>query len=101
MLGERKGWAPWHSSAGTAFTQPMFLVNRSLSITDDKGKVQPVLAVSVPALDRGDWTINPDGTMDQTWKIRPDARWQDGHPLTADDFVFGWEILAERNLPSG
>lgn len=100
MLGERKGWAPWHASAGTAFTQPMFLVNRTLTITDNKGRVQPVLAVSIPSLERGDWVIHPDGTMDQTWKIRSTARWQDGHPLTADDFLFGWEMLSERELPT-
>lgn len=101
MLGERKGWAPWHSSAGTAFTQSLFLVNRTLSISDNTGKVQPVLAVSIPSVERGDWKINADATMEQTWRIRPDARWQDGHPVTADDFVFGWEILAERELPAG
>lgn len=100
MLGERKGWAPWEASAGTAFVQPLWLVNRSLTTIDNKGQPHPVLAVSVPSIQRGDWKVNPDGTMEQTWKIKPNARWQDGHPVTADDFVFGWEIVAQPELPT-
>jgi len=30
-----------------------------------------------------------------TWKIKPNAVWHDGAPLTADDFVFGWTVYKD------
>lgn len=35
--------------------------------------------------------------MKVTWHIRPDAVWQDGTPVTADDFVFGWKLCLDKN----
>lgn len=32
--------------------------------------------------------LNPDGTMDTTWKLRPNEKWHDGTPFTAEDLVF-------------
>jgi len=41
-----------------------------------------------PALAQS-WTVEPD---QKTWtfKLRPELRWSDGHPLTAADVVFTW-----------
>ena len=39
-------------------------------------------------------TVNADGTVTYTFKIRPDAKWSDGKAVTADDFVFTWQRLA-------
>jgi peptide/nickel transport system substrate-binding protein len=77
-----------------------WLVARTLTQIDGRGIVQPELAVSVPSVENGDWRINPDGTMEQTWTIRPNARWHDGQPVTADDFVMGWEIETHPALPT-
>ncbi|HVU11971.1 MAG TPA: ABC transporter substrate-binding protein [Phototrophicaceae bacterium] len=33
------------------------------------------------------WTISPDG-LTYTFKIRPDAVWSDGTPITSDDMIF-------------
>ncbi len=101
ILDERKGWAPWdfRTSAGGA-QNPLWLVSRTLTIVNDKGHVQPVLAAAVPSIERADWRIFPDGSMEQIWRIRPEAKWQDGRPVTADDFVFGWEVLANPNVPT-
>jgi len=38
-----------------------------------------------------------------TWRfhLRPDARWQDGRPLRADDVVFSFEAFSDSTLASG
>ena len=38
------------------------------------------------------WTVDSKGKV-WTFTIRPDARWQDGEPVTADDVVFTVDIL--------
>jgi len=35
------------------------------------------------------WAVSPDG-MTYTFHLRADARWSNGDPLTADDFVFSY-----------
>ena len=35
-------------------------------------------------------TVSEDG-MTYTFKLRDDANWSNGDPVTADDFVFGWQ----------
>jgi len=50
-----------------------------LVINDAKGGVVPGVAT--------DWTISDDGLV-YTFNLREDARWSDGSPVTADDFVY-------------
>ncbi len=38
------------------------------------------------------WTHNADNTV-YTFKIRPEARWSNGDPVTAGDFVFSYERI--------
>ncbi len=40
-------------------------------------------------------TISPDKTR-YTFHIRPEARWSDGTPLVAGDFVFAWRRMLEE-----
>ena len=37
---------------------------------------------------------NDDGTVTYTFKLRSDAKWSDGKPVTAGDFVYSWKRLA-------
>jgi peptide/nickel transport system substrate-binding protein len=100
ILSEPKQFAPWGSgtTAGGLWEIPE-LVRRTLTVVNDRGVPQAELAMVLPTLENGDWRINPDGSMEQTWRIRSEARWHDGQPVTADDFVFGWELFAHPNLP--
>ena len=41
-----------------------------------------------------DKVVNDDGTVTYTFKIRSDAKWSDGQPVTAHDFVYSWQRLA-------
>src|SRR5439155_648075 len=47
----------------------------------------------------GDWTVNPDGTMDVTWKLKPNLTWHDGAPLTSADVAFGYQMYLDPELP--
>lgn len=37
--------------------------------------------------------VNDDGTVTYTFTLREDARWSDGKPVTAQDFVYSWQRL--------
>jgi len=52
-----------------------------LTVLDVNGRVAPGVASS--------WDVTPDG-LTWTFHLRPNARWSNGDPLTARDFVFGW-----------
>lgn len=40
------------------------------------------------------WTVSPDGLV-YTFTLRPDGRWSNGDPVTADDFVYGLRRSAD------
>ncbi|MDZ5647243.1 peptide ABC transporter substrate-binding protein [Nitrospirillum sp. BR 11828] len=58
---------------------------------DGRGGARPALAES--------WTVSPDGRI-YTFRLRADAAWSDGTPVTADDFVFSWRRLADPRTAS-
>ena len=100
ITGEPKGWGPFNTATTIGGLNVIIpLSTRSLTMIDGNNNIAPELAVSIPSLERGDWKINADGTMEQTWKLQPNLKWHDGEPLTADDFVFAWEMVADPALP--
>jgi peptide/nickel transport system substrate-binding protein len=74
------------------------LFNAGLTLIDGKGATQPYLAESIPQLNTPSWTVTPDGTMSTTYVLKPGLTWQDGRPLTADDFVFGFRAYTAPGL---
>ena len=44
-------------------------------------------------------TISSDG-LTYTFKIREDAVWSNGEPVTADDFVYGWQRAVDPKIAS-
>lgn len=42
----------------------------------------------------------PDDRAWITFTLRPEARWNDGTPITADDVVFSFDILKEKGHPT-
>ncbi|WLD92027.1 ABC transporter substrate-binding protein [Alkalihalobacillus sp. AL-G] len=61
---------------------------------DENGEAAPGVAE--------DWTISDDGTV-YTFNLNPDAKWSNGDPVTAEDFVYSWErtLLPEVAAPLG
>lgn len=82
----------------TPNTERWFIFHDGLTRWDFNGNPIPRIASKVPSIQDGDWKVNPDGSMDVTWKLRPDVTWHDGSPLTADDFVFGFTLALDKNL---
>ena len=74
------------------------LFNAGLSLIDGKGQAQPYLAASLPRLNTESWRVAPDGRMETTYTLKPNLTWQDGQPLTADDFVFGYRAYTTPGL---
>ena len=57
-----------------------------LLVYDEHAKLQPGVAAS--------WDISPDA-LTYTFHLRPDARWSDGSPVTAEDFVYSFRRLMD------
>jgi peptide/nickel transport system substrate-binding protein len=75
------------------------IVNAGLGIRDTNGNLQPQTAELVPTLENGNWVVNPDGTMETTWKIKPSAKWHDGTPFTSADLVFTANLERDPQVP--
>ena len=78
--------ATWYS----AITTDLWL--RSLWTYDENNEPVPQVAVEVPSLANGG--VSEDGKT-ITVKLREDAVWSDGTPVTADDYVFTFEMILE------
>ncbi|MEA2640753.1 MAG: peptide/nickel transport system substrate-binding protein [Chloroflexota bacterium] len=67
---------------------------------DRSGNPVPQLAQDVPSLQNGLWKLLPDGGMETTWKLRPNATWHDGTPMTAEDLAFTYAIARDAEIPT-
>ena len=62
-----------------------------LTTVDADGNFVPVLAAELPTVENGG--VSED-YLTVTWRLRPDLKWSDGEPLTADDIKFTWEAVS-------
>jgi peptide/nickel transport system substrate-binding protein len=86
-------------SGGRGLNEFFWMFNSFLTYYDFEGVSHPMLAESIPGLGTSDWIINSDGTMVTTYRLRSNARWHDGAPLTAQDFLLGYEIAIDPDMP--
>jgi peptide/nickel transport system substrate-binding protein len=70
------------------------LFNAGLVLVDDRGNPHPYLAEQLPRLNSETWRVFPDGRMETTYQLRSNLIWHDGRPLTADDFVFSFQLYS-------
>jgi peptide/nickel transport system substrate-binding protein len=85
--------------SGDVRLQMTAMFHAGLTAYDGQGTLIPRIARKVPSLSDGDWIVQPDGTMEVTWKLRPGVKWHDGTPLSAEDFVLGIQIAKDPELP--
>ncbi|HET9910353.1 MAG TPA: peptide ABC transporter substrate-binding protein, partial [Anaerolineales bacterium] len=63
---------------------------------DENNQPVPDLAVEIPSAENGG--VSADGKT-LTIKLREDIKWSDGTPITADDFVFTYDmIISDKNV---
>lgn len=74
-------------------------VHQRLSTYDSRGEILPQLATELPTQAAGTWVVRADGTMQTTYRLRPNVSWHDGTPLTSRDFVFAWTVFNDADLP--
>ncbi len=74
------------------------LIHAGLAVEDSSGNLRPQLAEAAPTVENGLWRVFPDGRMETTWKIRPNAMWHDRTPFTAEDLVFTARIAQDKDL---
>lgn len=82
------------STSGTSENIPQNIFNATLVLADERGRPMPYLADSLPQLDSNTWRVFPDGTMETAYRLKPNLVWHDGHPLTAEDFTFSWQVYS-------
>ena len=71
------------SGTGAGAAHARQIVHNTLAVEVDFDDYRPQLAADLPSLEKGTWRLNADGTMETTWRIRPNAMWHDGTPLTS------------------
>lgn len=76
------------------------MFNADLVLLNDQGNPLPYLAEALPQLNTDSWNVSPAGTMETTYRLKPNLAWHDGRPLAADDFVFSWKVYATPELGS-
>jgi peptide/nickel transport system substrate-binding protein len=59
----------------------------------------PELVVELPTTTNGGVVVNDDGTMTVNYTIRDEAVWEDGTPITGEDFQFTLDTIMNPDLP--
>ena len=75
-------------SGGTKEVYASSMVIEPLARYDEKANLVPMLVTEIPTLENGG--VSKD-MLSITWKLKPDVKWSDGTPFTADDVVFTWK----------
>jgi peptide/nickel transport system substrate-binding protein len=84
--------------AGRTIDTTLRLWNAGLALNDNRKVPAPYLAETLPQLNSDSWRVFPDGRMETTYRLKPNLVWHDGTPLTAEDFVFSWQVYSTPEL---
>jgi peptide/nickel transport system substrate-binding protein len=86
-----------HLSAGTKDLSASRITYEPLASYDAQGNLVAFLAAEIPTLENGG--VAADGRS-VTWKLKPDVKWSDGVPFTADDVLFTYEYATNPDVGS-
>jgi len=88
IQGELPDFYGFGGIRGRGITEVPPIALDTLVVQNAGGEWHPLLAAEQLSFELGTWRVNPDGSMDTSWKIRPNVKWHDGTPFTAADMVF-------------
>jgi peptide/nickel transport system substrate-binding protein len=87
---------PLYTDQWFSMTLRDFYLRTGLVTYNDKNEPVAQIATELPSAANGG--VSADGKT-ITYKLRSDVKWSDGTPLTADDYVFTWEMaMNDKNL---
>jgi peptide/nickel transport system substrate-binding protein len=86
-----------HLAVGTKDTHAARICCEPLTTLDAAGTLVPVLAAEVPSKANGG--LSEDGKS-VTYKLKKDLKWADGKPFTADDVVFTYQFITDKETAS-
>lgn len=64
-------------------------------IDGDSGELVPDLVVELPTVANGGLTLNEDGTETVRYRIREEAVWEDGTPVSGEDYEFTYRTIMD------
>jgi len=82
-----------HLSEGTKDYHASRVCLEPLLTVNAAGVFTPVLAAQVPS--RANGGLSPDGRS-VTYKLKPGVKWADGRPFSADDVVFTFKFITNK-----
>jgi peptide/nickel transport system substrate-binding protein len=74
-------------------------VFRGLTTRNDKWELLPEIARDIPSLTTGSWEQLPGDKMRTTWHLKEGVKWEDGQPVTAEDFIFAHQVIMDDRIP--
>ncbi len=86
------------SSGGSRSVE--FIAQDLLTAEIDLDTFVPLLGEALPSVDLGTWVLHADGTMDVTWRLRPNIKWHDGTPFSSADLLFSFTVFMDPELPT-
>jgi peptide/nickel transport system substrate-binding protein len=90
-----KGFNTLFTSSGLTWTL-CNIIGDGYTGTDDNGFYHPRMIKRIPSLENGLIKILPDGSVAITFELRKGMKWHDGHPVTAKDAKFQWEVMVSE-----
>ncbi|MBE9062010.1 peptide ABC transporter substrate-binding protein [cf. Phormidesmis sp. LEGE 11477] len=84
-----------HLASGFQDFEAARIVYEPLATYAADGSMVPVLAQVIPTPENGG--IAADGRS-ITWRLKPDVRWSDGQPFTAEDVVFTYSFVSDPQV---
>jgi oligopeptide transport system substrate-binding protein len=90
LAGEPSSLDPGIASDNFSF-QVLQDLYEGLTVESPTGEVLPGVASS--------WTVDPTG-MEYTFHLRPNARWSNGSPVRAQEFVLAWQRVLDPTRAS-
>ena len=95
---EPKTLNPLTNSMSTGY-ELIALLNRGLSVWDDRWEIIPDLAEFIPTLKNKGVIFLKEGKMKVVWKLKKGLKWSNGKDLTASDFVYTHELALNPKMP--